>query len=181
MVVFINLILYYFILMITNVTYAVQAFQTLSCKLCLTETINLDYISCIFQSKQTLVLDSLFFFQFHGAPMYFTDILSYFNLFFTMLFTIECVFKLVSFGPRVRKCSYVQCIHINILHRFDANFSKLLHYSLLHYSHCLYYSKEAPFYKPFHRIYSPPSSKCWEFLFRLSLTLHHHSNTWFLK
>ena len=43
------------------------------------------------------------FFQFHGAPLYFTDILSYFNLVFTLLFTIECIFKLVSFGPRVKK------------------------------------------------------------------------------
>lgn len=39
--------------------------------------------------------------QFHGAPLYFTDILSYFNLFFTLLFTVECIFKMVSFGPRV--------------------------------------------------------------------------------
>ncbi|XP_059097525.1 voltage-dependent calcium channel type A subunit alpha-1-like [Tigriopus californicus] len=38
--------------------------------------------------------------KFHGAPLYFTDILSYFNLVFTLLFTVECIFKLVSFGPR---------------------------------------------------------------------------------
>jgi len=38
--------------------------------------------------------------KFHGAPEYFTDILSIFNLVFTLLFTIECAFKLLSFGPR---------------------------------------------------------------------------------
>jgi hypothetical protein len=48
---------------------------------------------------------NFFSFQFHGAPLYFTDILSYFNLVFTLLFTIECIFKLVSFGPRVRLAS----------------------------------------------------------------------------
>ena len=49
------------------------------------------------------LVSNLLFFQFHGAPLYFTDILSYFNLVFTLLFTIECIFKLVSFGPRVKK------------------------------------------------------------------------------
>ena len=39
--------------------------------------------------------------QFHGAPWYFTEILSYFNWVFTLLFTVECAFKLTSFGPKV--------------------------------------------------------------------------------
>ena len=39
--------------------------------------------------------------QFHGAPFYFTEILSYFNWVFTLLFTVECAFKLTSFGPKV--------------------------------------------------------------------------------
>lgn len=53
------------------------------------------------------------FFQFHGAPAYFTDILSYFNLVFTLLFTIECAFKLVSFGPRVSE--RIQFIQRNLI------------------------------------------------------------------
>ena len=43
----------------------------------------------------------IFKIQFHGAPEYFTDILSIFNLVFTLLFTVECAFKLLSFGPKV--------------------------------------------------------------------------------
>lgn len=39
--------------------------------------------------------------KFEGAPLYFMDILIYFNLIFTLLFTIECVLKLSSFGPKV--------------------------------------------------------------------------------
>merc|ERR1719483_1270149 len=38
--------------------------------------------------------------KFQGAPLFFVDILSYFNLLFTLLFTIECVLKLSSFGPK---------------------------------------------------------------------------------
>ena len=41
------------------------------------------------------------FFQFHGAPLFFEDILGDFNMVFTLLFTVECIFKLISFGPRV--------------------------------------------------------------------------------
>ena len=44
----------------------------------------------------------LFLFKFHGAPLFFADILGDFNMVFTLLFTVECIFKLVSFGPRVR-------------------------------------------------------------------------------
>ena len=43
--------------------------------------------------------------QFHGAPWYFTEILSYFNWVFTLLFTVECAFKLLSFGPKVSRKS----------------------------------------------------------------------------
>jgi len=43
------------------------------------------------------------FLQFHGAPIAFQDIRSTFNLVFTLLFTVECIFKLVSFGPKVKK------------------------------------------------------------------------------
>jgi len=38
--------------------------------------------------------------KFQGAPLFFVDILSHFNLLFTLLFTIECVLKLSSFGPK---------------------------------------------------------------------------------
>merc|ERR1719270_2456606 len=38
--------------------------------------------------------------KFNGAPWYFTEILSYFNWVFTLLFTVECAFKLLSFGPK---------------------------------------------------------------------------------
>ncbi len=43
--------------------------------------------------------------NFHGAPLEFQDIRSSFNMLFTLLFTIECIFKLVSFGPRVSEQS----------------------------------------------------------------------------
>ncbi len=39
--------------------------------------------------------------KFEGAPMTYVDVLSSFNLFFTMLFTIEAVLKLTAFGPKV--------------------------------------------------------------------------------
>ena len=41
-------------------------------------------------------------FQYHGAPLYYTDLLSDCNLVFTILFTIECVMKVGCFGPKVR-------------------------------------------------------------------------------
>ena len=43
---------------------------------------------------------SIFFFQYHGAPIEYMDVLSDCNLVFTILFTIECVMKLSSFGPK---------------------------------------------------------------------------------
>ena len=39
--------------------------------------------------------------KFQGAPLFYVDILSHFNLLFTLLFTIEAVLKLTSFGPKV--------------------------------------------------------------------------------
>lgn len=47
--------------------------------------------------------DGNFFFQYHGAPLDYTDVLSDCNLVFTILFTIECVMKLSSFGYKVSK------------------------------------------------------------------------------
>ena len=44
----------------------------------------------------------ILFLQYHGAPLLFTDILSYMNLTFTMCFTFECVLKLIAYGPGVR-------------------------------------------------------------------------------
>ena len=41
-----------------------------------------------------------FLFQYHGAPIEYMDVLSDCNLVFTILFTIECVMKLSSFGPK---------------------------------------------------------------------------------
>ena len=61
----------------------------------------------MYVSDAVLWFDPLFFvhLQFHGAPWYFTEILSYFNWVFTLLFTVECAFKLLSFGPKVSRKS----------------------------------------------------------------------------
>ena len=40
--------------------------------------------------------------KYHGAPLYYTDLLSDCNLVFTILFTIECVMKVGCFGPKVK-------------------------------------------------------------------------------
>ena len=45
--------------------------------------------------------NNIWSFQYHGAPLEFTDVLSDCNLVFTILFTIECVMKLFSFGYKV--------------------------------------------------------------------------------
>ena len=44
--------------------------------------------------------------QYHGAPLLLVDILSYMNMTFTLCFTVECVLKLISYGPGVNssKC-----------------------------------------------------------------------------
>ena len=39
--------------------------------------------------------------QYHGAPLLLVDILSYMNMTFTLCFTVECVLKLIAFGPGV--------------------------------------------------------------------------------
>ena len=41
--------------------------------------------------------------KYHGAPLYYTDLLSDCNLVFTILFTIECVMKVGCFGPKVKR------------------------------------------------------------------------------
>ncbi len=40
--------------------------------------------------------------KYHGAPLLLTDILSYMNLTFTFCFSVECVLKLISYGPAVK-------------------------------------------------------------------------------
>lgn len=52
-------------------------------------------IPCESSGKQKICL------QYHGAPLNYTDVLSDCNLVFTILFTIECVMKLSSFGYKV--------------------------------------------------------------------------------
>ena len=54
-------------------------------------------------NKLILPCFSNFVFQYQGAPLEYTDILSDCNLVFTILFTIECVMKLSSFGPKVSR------------------------------------------------------------------------------
>ena len=39
--------------------------------------------------------------QFQGAPLEFADVLADLNLIFTAMFTVECVLKISSFGPKV--------------------------------------------------------------------------------
>ena len=46
--------------------------------------------------------------QYHGAPLHYTDLLSDCNLVFTILFTIECVMKLSSFGYKVNRVRWQQ-------------------------------------------------------------------------
>ena len=41
------------------------------------------------------------FLQFQGAPLEFSDVLADLNLIFTAMFTVECVLKISSFGPKV--------------------------------------------------------------------------------
>ena len=44
----------------------------------------------------------LSFLQFQGAPLEFSDVLADLNLIFTAMFTVECVLKISSFGPKVK-------------------------------------------------------------------------------
>ena len=39
--------------------------------------------------------------KYHDAPLFYVDILSYCNLLFTTLFTIEAVLKIFGYGPKV--------------------------------------------------------------------------------
>ena len=43
----------------------------------------------------------IIFLQFQGAPLEFSDVLADLNLIFTAMFTVECVLKISSFGPKV--------------------------------------------------------------------------------
>ena len=40
--------------------------------------------------------------KYHDAPLFYVDILSYLNLLFTTLFTIEAILKVFGYGPKVR-------------------------------------------------------------------------------
>lgn len=42
-----------------------------------------------------------FFHQFHGAPDFYEAMLKYLNIVFTALFSLECVLKIIAFGPLV--------------------------------------------------------------------------------
>jgi len=55
--------------------------------------------------------------KFEGAPLYFMDILIYFNLIFTLLFTIECVLKLSSFGPKVNGTGHIAAQYSTVQYR----------------------------------------------------------------
>ena len=39
--------------------------------------------------------------KYHDAPLFYVDILSYLNLLFTTLFTIEAIMKVFGYGPKV--------------------------------------------------------------------------------
>lgn len=40
-------------------------------------------------------------FQFYGAPDLYESMLKYLNIVFTALFTLECILKIIAFGPLV--------------------------------------------------------------------------------
>lgn len=42
--------------------------------------------------------------QFHGAPDFYEAMLKYLNIVFTTLFSLECILKIIAFGPLV--CIY---------------------------------------------------------------------------
>jgi hypothetical protein len=80
----------------------------------------------------------------------FTDILSYMNLTFTFFFSVECVLKLIAFGPGVRFINHAQMpLDISLfcavtgrqksgllsaLLRFDQNFFMVGNFLTLPYS-----------------------------------------------
>lgn len=39
--------------------------------------------------------------QFHGAPDFYEAMLKYLNIVFTTLFSLECILKIIAFGPLV--------------------------------------------------------------------------------
>lgn len=39
--------------------------------------------------------------QFHGAPDFYEAMLKHFNIVFTALFSLECILKIIAFGPLV--------------------------------------------------------------------------------
>lgn len=41
--------------------------------------------------------------QFYGAPDLYESMLKYLNIVFTALFTLECVLKIIAFGPLVSR------------------------------------------------------------------------------
>ena len=45
--------------------------------------------------------------KYHDAPLFYVDILSYLNLLFTTLFTIEAILKVFGYGPKVKQ--YISC------------------------------------------------------------------------
>ena len=70
--------------------------------------------------------------QYHGAPLLLTDILSYMNLTFTLCFTVECILKLISYGPGVNFtlcCCSVYSISVSMSKTFPVNASLCLIFS----------------------------------------------------
>ena len=57
-----------------------------------------------------------FFAQYEGAPLEYMDVLADCNLVFTILFTIECVMKLTSFGPKVNTKRHNFFLHFKFKH-----------------------------------------------------------------
>lgn len=51
----------------------------------------------------------VFFPQFYGAPDLYESMLKYLNIVFTALFTLECILKIIAFGPLVSSCSTALC------------------------------------------------------------------------
>lgn len=49
-----------------------------------------------------LTVCSAFCPQFYGAPELYESMLKYLNIVFTALFTLECILKIIAFGPLVR-------------------------------------------------------------------------------
>ena len=50
--------------------------------------------------------------KYHDAPLFYVDILSYLNLLFTTLFTIEAILKVFGYGPKVTFKSKSSILHV---------------------------------------------------------------------